>query len=237
MPWLFTSTCTGPKADRTAAAAASTASVRVTSHATASAVWPSARSASTAASAAGAFTSRTAVRTPARPSAIDTARPIPEAPPVTTAVRSSNVTGTMGRRCSRRAARRRCGGSGLTDGPRIQQAGGRMQLWPRRRWARVLLVVVAVLVVVGVLAWRNQSVLIGSAAEWYLSRVAEDENTSGKLDRRREILANVNRQLLMPPPSDALVPELFDLVTIVSSRVATGEISLNWVAYLYTTYQ
>ena len=79
--------------------------------------------------------------------------------------------------------------------------------------------------------------LIGRAAEWYLSRVAESENTSGKLEKRKEILANVNRQLLMPPPPDPLVPELFDLVTIVSSRVATGDISLNWVAYLYTTYQ
>src|SRR5262249_48136935 len=27
------------------------------------------------------------------------------------------------------------------------------------------------------------------------------------------------------------------LVTVVSSRVATGDISLNWVAYIYTTYQ
>ena len=95
----------------------------------------------------------------------------------------------------------------------------------------------AVILVGGVVAWRKQSVLIGSAAQWYLSRVAEAENTSGKLDRRREILANVNRQLFMPPPSDALVPELYDFVTLVSSRVATGEISLNWVAYLYTTYQ
>jgi hypothetical protein len=41
----------------------------------------------------------------------------------------------------------------------------------------------------------------------------------------------------MPPPDDALVPELFDLVTQLSSRVATGEISLNWAAYIYTTYQ
>jgi hypothetical protein len=89
----------------------------------------------------------------------------------------------------------------------------------------------------GFFAWRKQSVIIGSAAQWYLSRVAESENTSGKLDRRREILANVNRQLFMPPPSDALVPELFDFVTVVSKRVATGDISLNWVAYLYTTYQ
>jgi hypothetical protein len=102
---------------------------------------------------------------------------------------------------------------------------------------RVLLVLLAVLIVGGVLAWRYQSVLIGSSAEWYLSRVAEDENTSGKVERRKEILTGINKQLLMPAPPDPLVPELFDLVTLVSSRVATGEISLNWVAYLYTTYQ
>jgi hypothetical protein len=112
-----------------------------------------------------------------------------------------------------------------------------MRLWPKRRWARVVLVLLAVLVVGGAFAWRYQSVLIGRAAEWYLSRVAESENTSGKLERRKEILTTLNRQLLMPAPPDALIPELFDLVTLVSSRVATGEISLNWVAYLYTTYQ
>lgn len=112
-----------------------------------------------------------------------------------------------------------------------------MRWWPRRRWLRVLLVLVLALVAGSLLAWRNQSVLIGSAAQWYLSRVAEAETASGKIDRRRDILTNVNKQLLMPPPPDALVPELFDLVTLVSSRVATGDISLNWVAYLYTTYQ
>jgi hypothetical protein len=112
-----------------------------------------------------------------------------------------------------------------------------MRLWPRRRWARVLLGVVVLLVAGGLLAWRHQSLLIGRSAEWYLSRVAAAENTSGTLERRREILRNLNRQLLMPAPDDALVPELFDLVTLVSSRVATGEISLNWVAYIYTTYQ
>jgi hypothetical protein len=74
-------------------------------------------------------------------------------------------------------------------------------------------------------------------AEWYLGRVSEAETTSGKLDRRRDILAGLHRQLLMPAPADTLVPELFDLVTLVSTRVATGEISLSWVAYLYTTYQ
>jgi hypothetical protein len=112
-----------------------------------------------------------------------------------------------------------------------------MRWWPERRWARVLLVLVMVLVPVGAAAWHWQSQLIGRAAEWYLSRVAASENTSGKLERRKDILANINRQLLMPAPPDALVPELFDLVTLVSSRVATGDISLNWVAYLYTTYQ
>lgn len=112
-----------------------------------------------------------------------------------------------------------------------------MRWWPRRRWTRALLVIAVGLAVGGAAAWREQSVLIGRVAEWYLSRVAEAENTSGKLDRRKQILLNLNRQLLMPPPPDALVPELFDLVTIVSSRVATGDISLNWVAYLYTTYQ
>ncbi len=112
-----------------------------------------------------------------------------------------------------------------------------MRSSPRPRWVRALLVGVAVLAVVALVAWRKQSVLIGRAAEWYLGRVAESENTSGKLDRRRQIVASLSRQLLMPPPTDALVPELFDFVTVVSSRVATGEISLNWVAYLYTTYQ
>jgi hypothetical protein len=112
-----------------------------------------------------------------------------------------------------------------------------MRWWLERRWARVLLVLVAALVPAGAIAWRWQSQLIGTAAEWYLSRVAESENTSGKLERRKDILTNINRQLLMPAPPDALVPELFDLVTVVSSRVATGDISLNWVAYIYTTYQ
>src|SRR5690242_9727173 len=117
------------------------------------------------------------------------------------------------------------------------QAGDRMRLWPARRWARVLLVLVAVVGIGLAAAWHWQSVIIGRAAEWYLTRVAEAENRSGSLDQRKEILRNLNRQLLMPAPDDALVPELFDLVTLVSSRVATGDISLNWVAYIYTTYQ
>jgi hypothetical protein len=112
-----------------------------------------------------------------------------------------------------------------------------MRLWPRRRWVRAILVFVGVVAVGGAAAWRHQSVLIGRAAEWYLARVAASERASGKIDRQRDVVATVNRQLLMPPPPDAFVPELFDLVTLVSSRVATGDISLAWFAYLYTTYQ
>ena len=42
----------------------------------------------------------------------------------------------------------------------------------------------------------------------------------------------------MPAPADPLVPELFDLVTLVSSRVATGEDPLIWVGVnIYTAYQ
>jgi len=102
---------------------------------------------------------------------------------------------------------------------------------------RVLLGLLLLLVVCGAAAWYWQSQLIGTAGRWYLSRIASRENASGSLEERRKMLAQMNRYLLMPPADDALVPELFDLVTQLSSRVATGEISLNWAAYIYTTYQ
>jgi hypothetical protein len=102
---------------------------------------------------------------------------------------------------------------------------------------RVLLGVLLLLVVGGVAAWHWQSQVIGTAGRWYLARIASREGASGSLEERRRILTQVNRYLLMPPPPDAQVPELFDLVTQLSSRVATGEISLNWAAYIYTMYQ
>jgi hypothetical protein len=37
------------------------------------------------------------------------------------------------------------------------------------------------LVVGGFVAWRQQSVIIGRAAEWYLSRVSEAETANGKI--------------------------------------------------------
>jgi len=105
-----------------------------------------------------------------------------------------------------------------------------------RRWLRILLVAGVVLGIAGGFVWRYQSAIIGRAAEWYLRRVAAREQTTADLTQRRAVVTGLHRALLMAPPPDALVPELFDVVTLVSSRVASGEISFDWVAHLYTTY-
>ena len=105
------------------------------------------------------------------------------------------------------------------------------------RWRKVLLGLLVIGVAGGALGWVYQSELIGMASRWYLSRVAAKENETGDLTKRREILARIHGQLLMPPPDDRLVPELFDFSTALSSRVATGEVSIAWAAKLYTEYQ
>lgn len=105
------------------------------------------------------------------------------------------------------------------------------------RRLKILLAIVAALTLLGVAAWRYQSQLIGRGAEWYLTRVAAQEADDQDVSHRRTVVTAFNRQLLMPPPPDALVPELFDVVTLVARRVATGEISFAWVAHLYTSYQ
>lgn len=102
----------------------------------------------------------------------------------------------------------------------------------RRRWPWIGLVVV---VLAGV-GWRRQSELVAAGAGWYLHRVAAREAASGDLTRRRQIVAGMHRMLLMPPPPDAMVPELFDVVTLVSQRAASGDLSLEWAAYVYTSY-
>jgi hypothetical protein len=78
--------------------------------------------------------------------------------------------------------------------------------------------------------------LVGVGARWYLARVAAREEASGELTRRRTAVARIHRLLLIAAPRDALVPELFDLMTAVSSRIATGEIDWAWAAYVYTSY-
>ena len=102
---------------------------------------------------------------------------------------------------------------------------------------RRLLTLLVLIVAIGAAAWHWQSVIIGTTARWYLARMAQREQASGELAGRRDAVARVNRTLLMPAPADALVPELFDLMTALSSRVATGEVSLEWAAYIYTSYQ
>jgi len=89
----------------------------------------------------------------------------------------------------------------------------------------------------GALGWRYQSELIGVATRWYLSRVAAKEDASGDLTQRRRVLAGYHRQLLMPPPEDARIPELFDFATALAAKMATGEVSIGWAAKLYTEYQ
>ena len=86
-------------------------------------------------------------------------------------------------------------------------------------------------------AWYWQSELIGIGARWYLKQVAAREEASGSLEERRKAVARMHRMLLLAPPSDALVPELFDLITAVSARVATGEIDFPWAAYVYNSYE
>src|SRR6185503_19824349 len=68
---------------------------------------PRARNSSATRAAAGAFTSSTATLAPASASAMATPRPIPEAPPVTTAVRPSSVVDAIRSLLARCLGRRR----------------------------------------------------------------------------------------------------------------------------------
>ena len=101
---------------------------------------------------------------------------------------------------------------------------------------RKLLVVALALAVAGAAGWRWQTTLVGAGARWYLTRIAAREQPTGDLTRRRAVVARVSRTLLLPPPPDGMVGELFELITQMSDRTARGEISLAWFAYLYTGY-
>jgi hypothetical protein len=104
--------------------------------------------------------------------------------------------------------------------------------WKAHNWFAALVVIVAAVLV----AWQYQSEIIGAGASFYLKRIAAREASSGDLTQRRQTIARLHRQLLIAPPADALVPELFDFVAALSGRVASGEISLAWGAYLYTSH-
>ena len=109
-----------------------------------------------------------------------------------------------------------------------------MRLLPVTTRGRLL--VVAIVAAAALAAWRYQSKLIGIAAGHYLMRVAAGDEAHGDVDGRQRLLEQIHRRLLMPTPLPAMVPELFDLATLLSSRVASGDVSLNWAAYLYTSY-
>jgi len=101
---------------------------------------------------------------------------------------------------------------------------------------RTLLVVALVLAAAVAAGWRWQTALAGASARWYLGRVAAREQSTGDLTQRRAVVARVSRTLLLPPPPDGMVAELFELITQMSDRTARGEISFAWFAYLYTSY-
>jgi len=105
----------------------------------------------------------------------------------------------------------------------------------RRR--RIIIGSAVGLVLGGAAAWHWQSELIGYGARWYLSRIAAKEESSGDLAKRRAAVAKVHRLLLLAPPDDRYVPELFDLLRAMSARVASGEIDYAWAAYVFTSYE
>lgn len=112
-----------------------------------------------------------------------------------------------------------------------------MDTKPRPSLSRLLVGVALAVAAAGAAGWYWQSELIGVGARWYLARVAAREEASGSLEERRQAVGRMHRLLLLGPPADVLVPELFDLITTVSSRVASGEIDFAWAAYVYNSYE
>jgi len=104
-------------------------------------------------------------------------------------------------------------------------------------WKRVLAGAVFVLSMMAAAGWYWQSELLGMAGRVYLERVAAAEESSGVLTERRAAVDRIHRTLLLAAPQDELVPELFDLLGALTPRVSSGQIGLNWAAYVYTSYQ
>ncbi len=103
----------------------------------------------------------------------------------------------------------------------------------KKRW--IVALGVATLFLAGA-AWQFQSRILGLAARVYLQRIAAAEERSGDVSERQKVVLGLHRALLLQPPPAALVPELYDVTTILAERAAAGEISWNWSAYLYTSY-
>jgi hypothetical protein len=108
---------------------------------------------------------------------------------------------------------------------------------PRDAVRRRIVVAVALAAVGAVAAaWRWQSELIGVGACWYLGRVAAADARAGDVAGRRAVLLRVHRALLLPPPPPATVAELFDYAELLAYPLATGDVSLGWAGYLYTSH-
>jgi hypothetical protein len=105
-----------------------------------------------------------------------------------------------------------------------------------RRWQRLLATALVVLLVAAGLGWRYQSQLLGYGVGWYMARVSASEAQGGSIEKRRAAVAGMHRALLMNPPPDDLVPELFDVLTLLGQRMTKGDVPLAWGAYLYTDY-
>jgi hypothetical protein len=70
-----------------------------------------------------------------------------------------------------------------------------------------------------------------------LRRVAAEDDPPKRLERRTQIVSRVQRQVLMAPVDDALVPEMFDVLVALAPHMESGRISAAWASYIYTTYE
>jgi hypothetical protein len=70
-----------------------------------------------------------------------------------------------------------------------------------------------------------------------LRRVAAEDDPPKRLERRTRIISGVQRQLLMAPADDALVPEMFDVLIALAPRMESGTVSAAWASWIYTTYE
>jgi len=94
-----------------------------------------------------------------------------------------------------------------------------------------------VCLLLGAAGCSSQHVALPARAHWDQPNIGGAERQTATMDQRRALVTKVNRVLLMPPPGDPLVSELFELLMQLSSRVESGEVSPNWAAYIYTVYQ
>jgi hypothetical protein len=106
----------------------------------------------------------------------------------------------------------------------------------RSRRAILAGIILAILVAAGAAGWWQRSEVIGLAARVYLAYVATVEERTGDLTRRGALLRKVHRALLLAPPPEPLIPELYEFLSVLSQEMASGRISLSWAAYLYTSH-